>query len=121
MDYLRRYGEDLPKISVAINVDDVGYKQGKDAYSLYECPDEIERRAQNIFGKYNGIIAGEPWYQGDHMIFVQHNKPAIAFTSEKVAELMAAITHTPKDTPDMVDCGKLVEVAQVLQSFITKL
>jgi aminopeptidase YwaD len=38
MDYLRRYEQDFSSMVVAINVDDVGYKQGKTAYSLYECP-----------------------------------------------------------------------------------
>jgi len=120
MDYLRRYEQDFTRMVAAINVDDVGYKQGKTAYSLYECPDEIKQKAHNIFGKYDGIMEGEPWFQGDHMIFVQNGKPAIAFTAEKVAELMATITHSPKDTPDLVDCGKLVEVAHALQSFITQ-
>ncbi len=118
MDYLRRYEQDFSRMVVAINVDDVGYKQGKTAYSLYECPNEIKQKALHVFGEYAGIIAGEPWYQGDHMIFVQNDKPAIAFTAEKVAELMATITHTPKDTPDVVNCEKLVELAYALQSFI---
>jgi aminopeptidase YwaD len=100
-------------------VDDVGYEQGKTAFSLYDCPDEIKQKAHNILGKYNGIIEGGPWYQGDHMIFVQNKKPAIAFTSEKVAELMANITHSPKDTPDLVDCEKLVELAQALHDLVT--
>ena len=52
------------------------------------------------------------------MIFVQKAKPAIALTSEKMPELMATITHTPKDTPDMVDCEKLIEVANALRDFI---
>jgi len=121
MDYLRRYEQDFAGMIVAINVDDVGYKQGKNAYSLYECPDKIKQKAHKIFGNYDGIMKGEPWYQGDHMIFVQNRKPAIAFTSEKVAELMATITHSPKDAPDIVDCGKLVELANALQSFITQL
>lgn len=121
MDYLRRYEQELARMVTAINVDDVGYMQGKTAYSLYECLDEIIQKAAYIFGKYDGITAGEPWYQGDHMIFVQKGKPAIAFTAEKVAELMATITHSPKDTPDIVDCGKLVELANALHSFITKL
>jgi aminopeptidase YwaD len=121
MDYLRRYEQNFTRIVAAINVDDVGYKQGKNAYSLYECPDEIKHKAQNIFGKYDGIMAGEPWYQGDHMIFVQKEKPAIAFTADKVVELMATITHTSKDMPDIVDCGKLVELAQALRSFVIAL
>ncbi|MFC1954717.1 M28 family metallopeptidase [Chloroflexota bacterium] len=118
MDYLNRYGQDFSKIITAVNVDDVGYKRGKDAYSFYNCPDEISQKAQRVFGHYSGIIEGEPWYQGDHMIFLQNGKSAIAFTSEKVTELMATITHTPKDTPDIVDCGKLVEVAMALRDFI---
>jgi aminopeptidase YwaD len=121
MDYLRRYGEDFNRMKAAINVDDVGYKQGKTAYSMYECPEEIKQKAINIFSKFDGIIAGEPWYQGDHMIFVQNKKPAIALTSEKVPELMVAITHSPKDTPDIVDCGKLVELAHALHDLVTRL
>jgi len=120
MDYLRRYGEDFTRMKAVINVDDVGYMQGKTAYSLYECPDEIKQKAQNIFSKFEGIIAGEPWYQGDHMIFVQNKKPAIAFTSEKIPELMATITHSPKDTPDIVDCGKLVELAHALHDLVQR-
>ncbi|HEY94327.1 MAG TPA: Zn-dependent exopeptidase M28 [Dehalococcoidia bacterium] len=119
MDYLHRYHQDFDKIITAINVDDVGYKEGKTAYSLYECPDETGRKAREIFGRYDGIMEGQSWYQGDHMIFIQNGKPAIAFTAEKVAELMATITHSPKDTPDIVDYGKLVELAEALHSFIT--
>jgi len=118
MDYLRRYDEEISKIAVAINIDDVGYKNGKDAYSLYECPEGITKKARGLFNKYPGIIEGEPWYQGDHMIFIQKGRPTIALTSEKTVELMATVTHTPKDTPDLVDCGKLVEIASALGGFI---
>jgi aminopeptidase YwaD len=120
MDYLRRYGEDFAGIITAINVDDVGYKEGNTAYSFYNCPDEIKKRAHSIFGRYDGVIEGKPWYQGDHMIFVQNKRPAIAFTSEKVAELMTTITHSPKDTPDIVDSGKLVKLAHSLHDFVTR-
>jgi aminopeptidase YwaD len=93
MDYLSRYGEDLDRIAVAINLDDLGYKRGKTAYSLYECPSEIEQKARNIFSRYSGMVIGEPWYQGDHMIFVQKAKPAIALTSEKMPELMETVKN----------------------------
>jgi len=43
-----------------------------------------------------GIIEGESWYQGDHMIFVLNQLPALAFTSEKAMENLATITHTPR-------------------------
>jgi len=118
MDYLRRYGNGLGKVLVAINLDDVGYIKGKTAFSMYECPDIISKKAHQIFSSFNGIVRGEEWFQGDHMIFVQKGIPAIAFTAEKMRDLMAKITHTQKDTAELVDCTKLVEIASALKEFI---
>ena len=118
MDYLRRYGNELEKVLVAINVDDVGYIKGKTAFSMYECPDIISKKAHQIFSSFNGIVRGEEWFQGDHMIFVQKGLPAIAFTAEKMRDLMVKITHTQKDTPKLIDYSKLVEIASALKEFI---
>ncbi|MFC1935809.1 M28 family metallopeptidase, partial [Chloroflexota bacterium] len=118
MDYVNRYGKDFDKIVVAINIDDVGYFRGKSAYSMYGCPNGIQQTTRSVLTIFNGIMAGVPWYQGDHMIFVQKEIPAIAFTSEHFSELMATITHTEKDTPDMVDCSKLTEVASAIHHLI---
>jgi len=119
MDYLHRYGKELRKITVAVNCDDIGYKKGKSAFSLYGCPAPISRKARKVFLHSKGIMEGEQWYQGDHMIFVQKGVPAIAFTAQYMAQLMATITHTPKDTPGIVDVKKLVEVACALKGFVT--
>ena len=119
MDYLRRYGKGFDSIAVAVNIDDAGYVRGRSAYSLYDCPEEIRVCADRAFGLYGGIVKGEQWQQSDHMVFVQKGKPAIAFTSENMRELMATIAHTAADTPEIVDCGKLYEVARALESFIT--
>ena len=70
---------------------------------------------------YPGIIQGDPWYQGDHGLFLINQIPALAFTSELLMELMAEITHTPKDTPEMVDAAKLVAVAQALRDLLLRL
>jgi aminopeptidase YwaD len=121
MDYLHRFGKSLEQSVVAINIDDVGYVHGRTAYSLYECPDALENEAEAVFGGYEGIIRGEQWYQGDHMIFVQNGIAAMAITSERSRELMATVTHTAKDIPEIVDCDKLVELASALQTFVTRL
>ncbi|NIM11355.1 MAG: M28 family peptidase [Candidatus Aminicenantes bacterium] len=118
MDYLNRYGSDFDSIIVAVNVDDVGYRKGNSAYSYYECPDDIKQKANTTFNDFDGIIEGEPWFKGDHMIFAQRGKAAIAFTSEKISELMANVTHTSRDIPDIIDSLKLVEVALALKNFI---
>jgi aminopeptidase YwaD len=120
MDYLRRHQSDFDKISVAVNIDDVGYLRGQTAYSFYECPNTIRRKALAAFRDSPGILEGEPWYQGDHMIFAQKGKASIAITSEMIHELMAHITHTPKDVPELVDCAKLVELACALRNFMTQ-
>jgi len=120
MDYLHRYGERMEEILVAINIDDVGYVHGSTAYSLYECSDEIQRKADITLGNSAGLMKGDLWYQSDHMIFVQQGRAAIAITAEKASELMATVTHTPRDTPEIVDCHKLVEIAHALNGFITQ-
>ncbi|MCX6348569.1 MAG: M28 family peptidase, partial [Candidatus Aureabacteria bacterium] len=120
-DYLRRFEKDLKTAVVAVNVDDVGYREGKTAYSFYECPSGIQEKAKTAFGVSGGLLEGPPWFQGDHMIFVQKGTPAIAFTAEKMGELMATVTHTARDTPDLIDCRKLVEAALALRSLIAAL
>ncbi len=118
MDYIRRYGDELSKIALAINIDDVGYKKGKTAFSLYCYPDTLKKQAEAVFNKYPTITRGEDWYQGDHMIFVQQNIPSIAFTSDQVSELMANVTHTSADVPDNVDCEHLVALAEALTELV---
>jgi len=121
MDYLKRYGHELDKAVMAINIDDVGYVHGKTGYSFYECPEGFRRNVQAVINDYSGLFEGEQWYSGDHMIFAQKSIPTMAITSEKVIELMHTITHTPADVPEIVDCKKLVELATALKQLVTVL
>ena len=118
MDYLKRYGHTLDEILVAVNLDLLGFIEGRSAYTFYDCPNEIAQKTHLAFRKYPGIVQGEPWYNGDHMIFVQNSVPAIAFASELMPEITATITHTPMDEPDQVEPGKLIEVAQALVDLV---
>jgi aminopeptidase YwaD len=121
MDYLKRYGNALEKVSLSINIDDVGCRVGRCAYSFYDCAPEIVQKTNNVFGRFTGMVKGEPWFNGDHMMFVQKGIPSIALTSENLTELMATITHTSRDTPHIVDERKLVEVAGALKQLICEL
>ncbi len=121
MDYLRRYGPALPSVVLAMNIDDVGYKEGRAAYSFYECPEPVQQKAAGVFSAYPGLCPGEPWYNGDHMIFVMNQVPAIAFTAELMPELMKTVTHTAADTPELIDPRKLVEVATALNALVRSL
>jgi aminopeptidase YwaD len=121
MDYLRRYGEELRRIRLVVNLDDVGYLQGASAYSFYECTPELQAKAESVFRGYAGLVQGEPWVMGDHMVFVQQGIAAIAFASEEMPELMRTVTHTARDTPGLVDGSKLAEIAQALNHLIRTL
>ena len=121
MDYLNRCGGEFNRIILAVNVDDVGYHKGKSSYSYYECDAQLEKTAEGVFKRFDGIVPGEPWFNGDHMIFVQNRVPSIAFTSENMPELMRTVTHTSLDTPDIIDPHKLVEVAQSLNALVRSL
>lgn len=121
MDYLRRYAQDFPSILLNVNLDDLGFREGVSAFSFFECPPDLERDARQVFAAFPGLVPGAPWYQGDHMIFVQKGIPALAFTSQKMPDLMRTLTHTAADTPANVDVRKLVEVARALDAFIRSL
>jgi aminopeptidase YwaD len=116
MDYLRRYGDQLQHVALVANVDDVGYVKGGSAYSFYECPPRLETHIEDIFDRFDGLLRGEPWYNGDHMIFVQQGVHSVAFTAEHMPELMRTVTHTANDTPDLIDSAKLVELARALST-----
>ena len=121
IQYLEMNRESFNHILLNINIDDVGYVQGKNAFSLYECPGELSDLIRKSLSVHAGIIEGESWYQGDHMIFVLNQLPALAFTSEKAMENLATITHTPQDRPELVDCSRLVEVALALKGLLLDL
>ena len=106
---------------LGINLDDIGYHKGSVAYSLYDCPAHMADSIRRLFSAHPGLVEGGPWYQGDHGLFLLNQRPALAVTSELLAELMAEITHTPKDTVEIVDPAKLVTVALALRDLLLHL
>ena len=105
-------------IVVGVNIDGVGYVEGKTAYSLYECPAAMAALVHQAFAARDAFVEGEPWVQGDHALFLMNQRPAVAITSEQIMELLAEIPHTPKDRPELVDCAKLAETAVALYTLL---
>jgi aminopeptidase YwaD len=120
--YLALNAGRFEEIMLGINVDGVGYYKGRAAYSWYDCPVEMADLIHKVFSDYEaGLVAGEPWYQGDHGLFLLHRRPALALTSDHQVELMAEITHTPQDRPEIIDCAKLVTIALALHDLVLQL
>ncbi|HSL42135.1 MAG TPA: M28 family peptidase [Anaerolineales bacterium] len=109
------------EIDLGINIDGLGYIKGKTAYSLYECPPDLKYAIEQAFTNDEAFLAGEPWFQGDHMLFLMNGRPALALTSEVVGELMSEFVHTEKDTPAIVDTEKVARTALRLHKLIVGL
>lgn len=123
MNYIAANQDSFDRIMLDINIDGAGYKEGPSALSFYSLPSLIETRAREVLASSRGVIEGAQWPQGDHSIFIQHGRPAIAATSHWFSENIDSqtITHTPEDKPEIVDCHKLVELAETLSTLIRKL
>ena len=119
--YLRENADTLAQVILGINIDVAGYCEGKTEYSLYGCPDEIATQIRKAFSDRGDMVEGEPWYQSDHSLFIQNQVPAMAITSEQFMQLSTHVTHTPKDSPEIVDPGKLVALATVLRGLLLDL
>jgi aminopeptidase YwaD len=119
--YLELNAGRFDEIILGINLDDVGYHKGRVAYSLYGCPSELEGSIHHAFAAQEDLVKGEPWYQGDHGLFLLNQRPALAITSELLAELMAGYTHTRRDTPEIVDTAKLAMLASALHDLLMRI
>jgi len=122
MLYLRENQKRFDDISLNINIDGAGYKEGKSAFSFYGLSEERKNDALAVLSKFDGIVEGAQWYQGDHSIFIQNGRPAIAVSSEWFTNNVDSqeITHTPKDNLEIVDVRKVVEIAEALNALVRK-
>lgn len=123
MDYLAANRNNFERVALNINIDGAGYREGPTACSYFGLPERIQQKAKELLEGRAGIVEGEQWVQGDHSIFLQYGRPAIAVTSKWMLEHMhdQTITHTPEDTDENADCGKLVELAGALKDFVAAL
>lgn len=120
-DFIRSNTDRFAEIILGINLDVTGYHRGNTAYSLYDCPSEIAGLIRKAFSSQKDVVEGELWYQSDHSLFIQNQRPALAITSDRFMELSTYVTHTAKDSPELVDRAKLVNVALALRDLLLDL
>ncbi len=118
--YMKELQNSSESIILGVNIDGAGYIKGDTAVSDYDCSAVVKELISCLINKTPGVIQGEPWYQGDHALFIQNRIPAMGITSERMKDVLA-VSHTPKDTPDLVDCNKLVTVAVFLYNLMQEL
>jgi len=120
MNYIAQNDHHFDNVRLNINIDGAGYKEGLSAFSFFHLPEAYAERINEVMKRYPGITEGIQWVQGDHSIFIQYGRPAVAVSSMWFLENIETqdITHTTKDNIDIVDCKKLVEIAEALSGFI---
>ena len=120
MNYINTNNNNFDRMLLNINIDGAGYKEGPSSFSLFNLPEEILQQTKIVMNQYSGITEGIQWPQGDHSIFLQFGVPAIAVSSKWFIDNIGDqdITHTPKDNIEIVDCNKIVEISQALNSLI---
>ena len=121
MLYLADNADRFGEILLGVNIDGAGYHKGKIAYSTYQASNDLDHLIEATMNPYESLAPGDPWYQGDHSLFLMKGRPALAFTSERLTEIMSEIIHTPRDTPDIVDPAKIVALASALRDLLLKL
>lgn len=108
------------QILLNINIDGAGYYEGISCFSLFSLPSGMETRVKAILSSQEHLTEGPEWPQGDHSIFVQFGRPAIAFTSKWFLDNMSTqrITHTPSDHPRIVNHQRLIEIAAAISQLV---
>ncbi|MDP4276429.1 MAG: M28 family peptidase [Bacteroidota bacterium] len=121
--YIEQHAGRFGDILLNINIDGAGYKEGLSCFSPIGLPEDLSDTLHEVLREAPELIEGKPWYQGDHSLFLQQGCPAIAVTSQWFIENMECqeITHTPKDTPGIVDYERVAECALGIAAFIRKL
>jgi len=120
MIYLEENRDRFDEFLININIDGAGYHQGPSVFSPFNLPNEIYLGLTKVLNSAEDILEGDPWYQGDHSIFLQQGVPAIAVTSKWFLDNIDTqeITHTPRDHAGIVNCDKLVDITQCVFDFI---
>jgi aminopeptidase YwaD len=123
MKYIEVNQNRFDTISLNINIDGAGYREGKTEFSFYDVPEDVCGKAREVIGRYPAIREGKQWAQGDHSIFLHYGCPALAVSSEWFISNIETqdITHTPKDNIEIVDCGQVTETARALAELLEEL
>ncbi len=104
-----------------VNMDAIGARDAGTALSMYQVSERGNELIHRVLRRHPTISIGEEWYESDHSIVAGHGRPTIALTSASFRELCATVTHTERDTLDLVDPAEVVRVAEFVADLIRAL
>lgn len=110
----------LDDVALFVNIDAAGYMSGRTSYSFYNVDDAMVARARNLLIEYPDLVEGPQWFQSDHAIFALRGRPAMAFTTEFVQEMLAELFHSASDIPAQVEPDRIVSLARALEQMVRR-
>ncbi len=111
----------MDDIILGMNVDAAGWAKHRTHVTTYGVPDTVAAIVTDAMEAYESLEEGPPWPMSDHGIFIHYGRPALAVTSEGVADLLATVAHTERDLPDLVDPGAVADIARFLRDLIVRM
>ncbi len=118
VDWLAANEERLVDIALVVNIDGAGYRGGRSAYSTYNLDASLAGHVDAAFALRSSFVRGPEFYQSDHAIFAMRGRPAIAITTDCFDEMLETLFHSAADTPEHVDIGLLLAVADAIAGLI---
>ncbi|MHB1135991.1 MAG: M28 family metallopeptidase [Coriobacteriia bacterium] len=114
--YLR--ATDLRDVELMVNIDGAGLPGSPSAYSCYNLDAPLAERLSLLAADTPSVVLGDSWPASDHMIFAMQGIPAVAITSLDFATASGVYSHTPLDTPDVLDYALLAETARFVAALV---
>lgn len=118
VEWLDANSGQLDAIELFINVDGAGYRRGRTAFSFYNVDEERATTAKALFEKFGDLVEGPTWYQSDHAIFAMQGRPALAFTTELIEDMLEELFHADTDTVDKVEPDRIINLSTALEHLI---
>jgi aminopeptidase YwaD len=108
-------------VALGVNLDGIGGRGAATAVSTYGCPERLDSLVAEVIGRHPGVVPGDAWYESDHSLFLLQDRPAVALTSADFRELMVSVTHSARDTLEVVDAARVTEAARFLADLVPSL
>jgi aminopeptidase YwaD len=108
----------LNDIELFVNIDGAGYRRGRTAFSLYNVGEQRSATIRDGFEAFDDLFEGPAWYQSDHAILAMQGRPALAFTTEHIEEMLIKLFHAETDTIREVAPQRITSLAAALESLI---
>jgi aminopeptidase YwaD len=105
----------------AVNMDAIGARGAGTAVSLYAVGERGSELIHRIVRRHAGVSIGEAWYESDHSIVAGQGRPTVAMTSTSFRELCQTVTHTEKDTLELVDPVVVAAAAEFVADLVRSL